>query len=127
LLSVHTPTETLLRWLNKLCYARAGENLAAAKLFFEYNVLEKYFNEYLDLVPKDDPIAIPPVTILGEDISIDYKDYYLQKLDCFDPRAALLGDMTSCCQSLHLYGNSAAIHGITRPEGGFYVLYEKGH
>jgi len=63
---------------------------------------------------------IPDVTIEGA--SIGHSGYYLKKLDPTDPRAAVLGKLTACCQSLGGQGYQCAIHGMTNPNGGFYVL-----
>lgn len=44
------------------------------------------------------------------------------KLSPFDPRAAVLGKLTSCCQSLGSQGEAPTVYGIANPNGGFYVL-----
>lgn len=124
LLSPKTPIATLLDYANNLCYKRASENPRAAALFFANKVSESYFEEYLNLNPVDSK-AIPEMFIDGSAISPAYADYYLKKLPSDDPRAALLGHYTSCCQSLNRAGASSVIHGITNEKSGFYILSEK--
>ncbi|BBB15452.1 ankyrin 2 neuronal isoform 4 [Candidatus Rickettsiella viridis] len=68
------------------------------------------------------------------DISLDgaadhYPGVYLMKVPVQDmqqaARAAYLGKLTACCQSLSgQAGQPCVIHGLTSPHGGFYVLCE---
>lgn len=109
-------------FLATFSYARAQENLHTAHLFQAEFVTEKFFNQYLDLKPVDDPKQIPPMAITGESIHPDYAGFTIEKLSPFDPEAAILGIRTSCCQSLNNKGDAAAIHGITEKNGGFYVI-----
>ena len=104
-----------------LIYQRSAENIDAALLFKEQGASEKDFDHYLDLQPSDSEL-IPSITIKGSDIHPLYKKYYLKKLDSRDPRAAMLGRLTDCCQMIGGQGEDCAIYGITRPNSGFYVL-----
>jgi len=120
LLSPNTTLDALLGYMNKLGYTRAKENPEAAALFFEHGLGEAQFEHYLKLKPVDDANHIPEVGLVRLDA---YPGFYLQKLSPHDPRAAILGKLTSCCQSLgHASGETSTIHGITDPRGGFYIL-----
>ncbi|MDP1603578.1 MAG: ankyrin repeat domain-containing protein [Legionella sp.] len=125
LLSIRTPLETLENYASQIVYKRSQENIVAAALFFKHKIREIQFNRYLDLIPLDNSHQIPNLLIEGEEISSHYKNYYLKKLPPNDPRAAILGKLTSCCQSMGDVGGDAAVHGITDARGGFYVLCEK--
>lgn len=46
----------------------------------------------------------------------------MEKLPSHSPEAALLGEMTECCQSIGKYGQSPTYFGITHPHAGFYVI-----
>lgn len=48
-------------------------------------------------------------------------------MNSFNPEAAFLGKLTSCCQNLGDAGEECVIYGITKPNSGFYVLYKKIH
>ncbi|EHL32368.1 hypothetical protein LDG_5558 [Legionella drancourtii LLAP12] len=122
LLSPRTPLSVLFSYAKHRAYRRAKENLAAAELFLQYGIPEKVFGQYLDLIPKDNATYIPDLFISGESISDNYKGYYLKKLPSSDPRAALLGHMTGCCQSINENGKSCVTYGITNERSGFYVL-----
>lgn len=126
ILSATTPVTDILRYSRHVVYTRASENPNAAELFFSYGMSETSFNKYLSLEPKDDPSFIPDVVIDGLEISANYQNYYIKKLSPFDPQAAILGKITSCCQSLGFEGEEPTIHGITDSRGGFYVLCKKG-
>ncbi|WP_454783640.1 hypothetical protein [Legionella sp. WA2024007413] len=122
LLSPRTPISVLFSYAKYKAYTRANENLEAAELFLQYGMPENVFEQYLDLIPQDNANYIPDLFISGESISADYKGYYLKKLPSSDPRAALLGHMTGCCQSIDENGKSCVIYGITSERSGFYVL-----
>lgn len=123
----------LLELSKEVLFANAEKNSAAAAVFFTQAMEERYFDEYLSLKPQDDNNAIPNIIIdgnnfrriaAGEENYSPYPGYTLRKLSPFDPRAAVLGKFTSCCQLLGKEGASSAIHGITDPQGGFYVLFK---
>lgn len=67
---------------------------------------------------------IPEVLLDGQ--SLGYPEFYLKKLDTSSNEgaamAACLGKITHCCQYLGGVGEQCAIHGITSPNGGFYVV-----
>ncbi len=84
-------------------------------------MLEHLAKDYFYLIPKDSE-KIPSVLIKSSDI-VKNTSYYLKKLDSKDPRAAFLGKLTDCCQSIdHPVGRQFVIHGITQPDSGFYVI-----
>lgn len=120
LFSEVTDIEQLNAYLKATRYKNYNKNVPAAELFTELRISEAGFDEYLSLTPKDNPMHIPDVSIDGE--TIGYQGYRLKKLNPADPRAAVLGKLTSCCQSLQNAGASCAKHGITSERGGFYVL-----
>lgn len=125
-LSANTPLKTLSHYASEAgAYRRASRNKEAAALFFEYGLSEEEFDKYLSLVPRNDDQAIPNVRIEGNQIHPDYQDYYLMKLDPKDPRMAILGMFTSCCQSIGQEGEGPAIAAITDPNSGAYVLCRK--
>lgn len=124
LLAPTTHLNQLVHYATQVCYSRQAENPEAAQLFFTYHRTESCFEDYLRLKPADDPQLIPDVRLDGSLFGDD--NYVIYKLNSADPRAALLGKMTSCCQYLDdEQGNKATIYGITNPSAGFYVLVEK--
>lgn len=110
----------------QLAYKRSSENLAASTVFHAHAMPEEAFVYYLALKPVDNPIMIPELTIDGAEINAEYSGYVLRKLSPYQPEAALLGKLTSCCQSLKEQGHEPTVYGITSPLAGFYVLYKKG-
>lgn len=125
ILSPNMDPETLFQYLKHLCFSNAAKNPRAAEIFLEHGISEEVFEHYLELKPVDDPRLIPDVLIDGAKIHIDYAQYYIKKLLSSDPRAAILGRFTSCCQTLSIRGSKVFTEGITRPECGFYVLCQK--
>lgn len=118
----NTTPAKLLELAYEIQYKNGSMHPKAAELFLSYNIPEDIFEKYLTLKlkqPEEDTL-IPEITIDGSEIG--YSGFYLKKLDPRDPRAAILGDITGCCQSLGSHGNSCAIHGMTNQYGGFYVL-----
>lgn len=99
----------------------------AYKIFIDNGIPAKYFAEFKALNRQDAGKNIPNVMVDGK--SIGYPGYYLMKVPVADElqaaRAACLGKMTNCCQSLSgEAGQPCVIHGLTSPNGGFYVLCE---
>jgi hypothetical protein len=63
----------------------------------------------------------------GNDLG--YPGFYFKKINVQDEkeaaRAACLGKLTKCCQSLSgEAGEPCVIHGLTSSNGGFYILCE---
>ena len=110
--SKETP-QTLHQYM--LLYKRKTENVIAAVEFHKKGIDEDSFNDYLDLKPCDDHKLLPEVTIIDE-------DFTLSKLPAEDPRAAILGAYTGCCQSLGSHGEDCVRYGIEYPNAGFYII-----
>lgn len=111
-----------------LKYARALEAPEAATIFDRCNtqgqfIPESVFNQYLDEIAhsfQNSDEHVPPVSFDGAEIG--FKGYSLCKLGFDDPKAAVLGYLTACCQSLGNAGEVPAKYGMTSEFGGFYVL-----
>lgn len=123
-LNEKTPLPLLEYILNHICYENSKKNPEAAAIFFKNMMPENCFEEYLALTPQDSD-AIPNVIIDGNEINSSYSDYYIKKLDPADPRAAILGIYTSCCQKMGAEGEEPTLFGITNSNAGFYVLCKK--
>lgn len=85
----------------------------------------KSYEKFLTLDRQNAGQNIPDIIVDGKEIN--YPGYYLMKMSAQDDqqaaRAAYLGKLTNCCQSLSgEEGESCVIHGLTSPQGGFYVL-----
>lgn len=130
ILSGNTALDLLLNYNASCSYQRANEHFFAAKLFLEYGLSESDFNSYLSLKKQDSDLIPPrvnkdeiPILVDGQDIG--YPGFYLTKLSPENPKCAILGLLTSCCQHLnHPQGRNCAIHAITSEQGGLYVLCE---
>jgi hypothetical protein len=96
-------------------YKNKDKNPEAAMIFSQYNVPEEDFDLYLTLKPVDDITMIP-------EISLKSGEFKLTRLRSNDPRAAILGYLTGCCQSLGREGEDCARYGIENPNGGFYFI-----
>ena len=99
----------------------------AYKIFIDNGIPAKYFAQFKALNRQMAGRNIPDVMVDGK--TIGYPGYYLMKIPVADElqaaRAACLGKMTNCCQSLSgEAGQPCVIHGLTSPNGGFYVLCE---
>jgi hypothetical protein len=118
--------DNLMEILHRLSYGDyKEEHREAARIFQAYSVPKEVFQRYITLKPLDDDKQIPQVSIKVKD---DKATYSIQKLSSSDPRAAILGYITGCCQSVgNENGGSSAEYGMTKPDSGFYiVLNEKG-
>lgn len=125
--SENTGLELLVEYNANCTYPRARENLAAAKLFLDCGLTEGAFDLYLSLKPQDSNL-IPPlvnkdeIPVLIEGKEIGYPGFYLTKLSPENPKCAVLGKLTSCCQHLDGDGKDCALHAISSEQGGLYVL-----
>lgn len=101
-------------------------NTEVYNYFLNHGLTKKdYLDKFLALKRVDDNKKIPQIYINGVDIG--YPGLYLMKEpilnDMHAARASCLGKLTNCCQSLSgESGESCVIHGLTNPNGGFYVL-----
>jgi len=90
------------------------QNKKTAELFRKNHLTQEAFNTYNGLTLAKSK-NIPALTIIAG-------KFYLKKLEPTDRRAAYLGKLVNCCQSLGCAGESCVIHGITSDNGGFYVI-----
>lgn len=95
------------------------------KYFLDHELTTKNYEDFLHLTRVDDDTRIPPVVINGTEIG--YPGYYLRRLNVTTSAdaamAACLGKLSDCCQSLSgEAGEPCARHGLTSPDGGFYVV-----
>lgn len=99
---------------------------SAHQILVENGISDKNIAIFKLLERHNDDMAIPNVVIDGS--KIGYSGYSLEKLDIMTEEgaaiAACLGIMTNCCQFLGGAGEECAKHGISSPNGGFYVLYD---
>ncbi|MGE3318552.1 MAG: ankyrin repeat domain-containing protein [Candidatus Berkiella sp.] len=97
----------------------------AYKIFLDNDIPGQFYATFERLNRQEAGNNIPDVTIDGK--TIGHEGYYLRKVPVQDEleaaRAACFGKMTGCCQSLSgELGQPCVIHGLTSPNGGFYVL-----
>ncbi len=124
ILSEHTDSKTLLKYLANILYLRIDENPDVAELFVKFRKKEQDFDRYLDFKIPNNDRQMPNIFFDGTGAGHD--EYYIKKLKSSDPRAPILGELTGCCQSIgNEYGEYAATYGITSPNAGFYVLCRK--
>lgn len=106
-------------------YERVLSTDPARRMFLSNGIDRKYYTIFTELDCKKGGSNIPDIKVF------DCGDgFYLKKLDVRNPEeaalAACLGKLTDCCQSLSgEVGQSCVIHGLTHPDSGFYVLFER--
>lgn len=119
--SEKTSLNTLFNYAACTFYQCSLARANVAKVFFTYRMPHSQFQRYLTLQPLDNNEHIPPIKIDGA--TIGYPHISIEKLNPFDPTAALLGQMTGCCQYIgNISGEAATLHGIENSRGGFYVI-----
>lgn len=98
----------------------------AHKILVKHGISARNIAEFESLDKVNDNEAIPDVVIDGSKIGCP--GYRLRRLDMTNEEdaalAACLGKLTNCCQYLGGAGSDCAKHGISSPNGGFYVLYK---
>lgn len=97
------------------------------RYFTEHGISDANCKKFLKLDRTQAGINIPDALMDGEEVG--YPGFYLRKLNVQDIEdakiAACLGKLTDCCQSVSgENGEPCAIHGLTNPNGGFYVLFK---
>ena len=109
---------------------RAGTTLAQVRWHRTYmeslGEVEKIESEYGKTVPgfslSDYPCNLTPD-------SITYDGMTARVLDLSDEKdialAAMLGDLTNCCQRLEDAGETAMMHGFLNPDAGFWTIEDK--
>jgi|GEM_PF-3522839 ankyrin repeat protein len=95
------------------------------RYFTQHGLTQANYEKFINLSRKNDDKQIPDLIIAGS--NLNWPGFYLKKVDVLDDlqaaRAACLGKLTDCCQSLSgEAGEPCVIHGLTSPLGGFYVL-----
>lgn len=111
--------------LRGFCEAYKFDSEAGYKIFLVNGIPAKFYGEFKKLNRQDAGKNIPDLLIDGNDHR--HRGFYLMKVPVQDEshaaRAACFGKLTHCCQSLSgEVGQPCAIHGLTSPNGGFYVL-----
>lgn len=101
------------------------ESAVAYKYFLDHGLTEKSFEKFCSLDRHQAGANIPDISIDGADYG--FPGFYLKKVNVQDDleaaRAACIGKLTDCCQSLSgEAGEPCTIHGLTSPNGGFYML-----
>ena len=104
-------------------YPRASESPEMADLFHENTISENVFNIILDSYRPKTEDYIPDILIEGSTFGQDR--FYMKKLSSDDLRGFILGNKTNCCQYVGAGGNDCAQHGMTSPNGGFYVVFKR--
>lgn len=122
-LLMQCPTELLLNEYYKATFPSAEQNIIAAKIFNQYP--HNPLHIYLSLTPQDSDVAIPDIII--DENTLEFEtNYYLLKLDSFNPIAGVLGEITNCCQTLGKeFGDALTRYAICDPNCGFYVIYKR--
>jgi ankyrin repeat protein len=95
------------------------------KYFIDHGLTAANYGKFLSLDRSNAGVNLPDIIIDG--VTIGYPGIYIKKVDVKDTdeaiRAACFGKLTGCCQSLSgEAGEPCAIHGLTDPNGGFYVV-----
>lgn len=125
LLSKNTDVSTLVGYAEAVYYKKANSSpraREAASNFFSYDIKEEIYNRYLALKPSNNTAAIPDISLKDGVRDSAYPGLYIVKLDPSDPRNAVVGKITSCCQSLGAAGDLYAERSIIDPTYGCYVL-----
>ena len=105
---------------------REDEHPAWATLFQAHQIPEAGFNHVLDHYQPKQSDHMPALFIDGADLQDpNCHPFYFKKLAADDPRGFILGALTHCCQSVGSAGQQCALHGMTSPDGGFYVIFKK--
>jgi len=83
------------------------------------------YERFKELQRQNDDDIIPNLTVESDEL--EESAIYLMKVDVMEDwqaaRACCFGKLTHCCQSLSgEAGQPCVIHGLTSPNGGFYVL-----
>lgn len=129
---VEKPADTLNKTrqvVAHLAYDRGAENPDLARTAFSLLLNEDTFNKTLDVMNRQTATGglnktLPALDIPGDAFGMDGARFF--RLDADDTRGPLLGHYVDCCQSVgHPNGTAPAEHGVTSPDGAFYVLTDK--
>lgn len=94
------------------------------EIFLKNGLTKGDYERFSALKRQDDDRCIPNIKIAGKETAAGF---YIMKVPLMDEahaaRAACFGKLTNCCQSLSgEAGEPCVIHGLTSPNGGFYVV-----
>ncbi len=103
------------------------EHSGIYRYLLEKGLRKRDYDEFCKLKPIDDDEQIPNIKISGLELDPHDSSVYLMKVPVLDEfhaaRAACLGKLTDCCQSLSgELGEPCVKHGIQSKYGGFYVI-----
>jgi hypothetical protein len=109
--------------LRSIClsaYTFSRKDRPLSGLFLTYAKEEKAFDDALEIVSQTyQPSKIPDISFTLPN-GLTYR-----KLADNDYKGLVLGEMTSCCQSIGSIGERPARHGYTSENGGFYVVEDR--
>ena len=106
----------------KVSYERAGENLEFSKMCIDYFIEEEAFNRALDTKIKES-CNLPDISIDG--LAVEAPGYKMVKLPVGDMRGFILGKLTNCCQSIGGQGEACAMHLMSDPNAGAYIIIQE--
>jgi hypothetical protein len=119
----------LVSLVSKIKYEREAEDPKFSALCKRYKVPEREFERSLDFMQNGEISIINPIVDTIPDVMVDlgeinpgYKNQYLVKLPKGDPRALILGNITSCCQHIGGTGEQCVMDGVNGRNQAFYVL-----
>ncbi|MFC0183385.1 hypothetical protein SAMN04515674_105335 [Pseudarcicella hirudinis] len=95
-------------------------NIACAQACFELRLDQSTFERYQTLYKSTKVAESCP------DVRINNNDFVFRKLEYNDPKGALLGLYTNCCQHLHGAASDCAKHGVRDETSAFYVVEKAG-
>ncbi len=123
------PLDNDMDLLTLQCYQERyiAESSQSFKYILSKGLTKRDYTKFLNLDRQHAGENIPDMTIDGK--TLGYERFYLKKVNVANEdeaaRAGCLGKLSYCCQSLSgEAGEPCAIHGLTNPNGGFYVLCE---
>jgi hypothetical protein len=106
----------------KVSYERAEENLEFSKMCIDYCIEEEAFNRALETKIKES-CHLPDISIDG--LAVGAPGYKMVKLPIGDMRGFILGKLTNCCQSIGGQGEACAMHLMSDPNAGAYIIIQE--
>ncbi|HUS50931.1 MAG TPA: hypothetical protein VMZ91_12255, partial [Candidatus Paceibacterota bacterium] len=94
------------------------EQLPFVKVLDQYGYGEKKIKKFFNKLDIPDHAEIP-----AEEWEID--SFKFKILEKTDPLGAVLGNITSCCQTIEGFGSDCVYDGYNNPRSGFLVVYDK--
>jgi hypothetical protein len=109
-------------------YEGAQDYPELAAICLQFNQNEATFKKAAGLLSAyraNPPVkTIPDMTVPGEKFGMPGATF--RRLEPGDPRGLFLGQYVNCCQHLTGHAASCAEHGFKSPDGGFYVVTDRG-